>query len=125
MNPANQYFLKQQEPFKSILLEVKVLIEYKLPNPDLQFKWKLPIYYSDSCPICYINVTRGYVDLCFWIRDNFNVHLDKLISENRKFVKSLRYFRPEDINGDVIIDCINEAYRTRGRKFTVENLNDI
>lgn len=118
MNPAEHYILTKPEPFRSMLLEVQVLIEQTLFDHELLYKWKLPIYYSDGCPICYLNVTKGYVDVCFWARKNFNVHLDILVSEKRKFVKSLRYYTSEDIDGSVLIDCLQEAYRTRAKGFT-------
>jgi hypothetical protein len=118
MNPAEEYILKQDEPFKSMLLEVQVIIEQTLPNHQLLYKWRLPIYYSDDCPICFLNVTKGYLDICFWARKEFNVHLYKLVSEKRKFVKSLRYYTPEEIDFEVLIECLEEAYRTRKKKFT-------
>ncbi len=118
MNPAETYILNQPEPYKSMLLEAQVIIEQTLPDAELKYKWKLPMYYSGKCPICYLNVTKGYLDICFWVRTDFKVHLDVLISEKRKFVKSLRYLPTQQINSKLLIDCINEAYRTRGEKFT-------
>ena len=118
MNPAEEYIFTRKEPFKAMLLELQVLIEHTLQDYELLYKWRLPIYYSDGCPICYLNVTKGYVDVCFWARKNFDVHLDILISEKRKFVKSLRYRNLEEIDGQVLIECLKEAYRTRGKKFT-------
>lgn len=118
MNPAESYILKQPEPFKSMLLQIQVLIETTLPNSQLLYKWNLPFYYSDGCPICYLNVTKGYVDVCFWVRSNFTMHLDTLISENRKFVKSLRYFHPDAIDSKVIMECVEEMYRTRKKGFS-------
>ncbi len=117
MNPAEAYILNKPEPFRSMLLEIQVYIEQTLPDYDLKFKWKLPIYYSEGCPICYLNVTKGYVDVCFWARNAFNIHLDLLIAEKRKFVKSLRYYVPEDINGTILTECLEEAYRTRTKGF--------
>ena len=87
MNPAENYILNQPEPFRSMLLEAQVLIEQSLPEFDLHFKWRLPMYYSQGCPICYLNVTKGYLDICFWVRPDFKVHLQTMVSENRKFVK--------------------------------------
>ena len=118
MNPAETYILNQPEPFRSMLLEVQVYIEQTLPNLALKYKWGLPVFYSGDCPICYLNVTKGYVDVCFWVRTQFNVHLDLLVSEKRKFVKSLRYFKPQDINSKILIECLEEAYRTKAKGFT-------
>lgn len=118
MNPAEEYILRQPEPFKSMLLEIQVFIELTLPENKLLYKWGLPIYYNDGCPICYLNVTKGYLDVCFWARRNFNIHMDLLVSEKRKFVRSLRYFKPEDINAEILIECLEEADRTKTKGFT-------
>ena len=120
MKPALEYILRQPEPFKGMLLEVQVLIENTLPGNELFYKWRLPIYYSEGCPICYLNVNtkKNYVDVCFWARESFNIHMDVLVSEKRKFVKSLRYFKPEDINAEILIECLDEAYRTKKKGFT-------
>jgi hypothetical protein len=118
MNPAEVYILDKPEPFRSMLLEVQVYIEQILPKLELKYKWGLPIFYSDTCPICYLNVTKGYLDVCFWARKNFNVHQDILISEKRKFVKSLRYFQPQDIDPKILIECLEEACRTKAKGFT-------
>jgi len=117
MNPAEAYILNQPQPFKSMLLEAQVLIEQTLPTNELLYKWRVPIYYSEGCPICYLNVTKGYLDICFWARPEFNVHLDILVSEKRKYVKSLRYKPPQTIDGIVLIECLEEAYRTKKKKF--------
>ena len=120
MKPALEYILKQPEPFKRMLLEVQVLIENTLPRNELFYKWRLPIYYSEGCPICYLNVNKkkNYVDVCFWTREDFNIHLDILVSENRKFVKSLRYFKSEDMDGKILIECLEEANRTKKKGYT-------
>ncbi len=118
MNPAEEYILQQQEPFRTMLLEAQVLIEQTLPESELLFKWRLPIYYSEGCPICYLNVSKGYLDVCFWARKDFNIHMDILVSEKRKFVKSLRYFKPEDLDGTILIECLEEANRTKKKGYT-------
>ncbi|WP_432410144.1 DUF1801 domain-containing protein [Rasiella sp. SM2506] len=118
MNPAEAYILNKPEPFRTMLLILQLHIEQTLPDFDLKYKWKLPIYYSEECPICYLNVTKGYVDVCFWARTKFNVHLEVLISEKRKFVKSLRYYTLEDIDEEILIECLKEAYRTKTKGFT-------
>ena len=118
MNPAEEYILRQREPFRSMLLEIQVLIEHTLPSHELLYKWKLPIYYYEDCPICYLNVTKDYLDICFWARTGFNVHLQTLVAENRKFVKSLRYRNPEEIDAVILIECLEEALRTRKKGYT-------
>ncbi|MCB0457423.1 MAG: DUF1801 domain-containing protein [Flavobacteriaceae bacterium] len=119
MNPAEVYILEKPEPFKSILLQLQVLIENTLPTFLLLYKWKLPFYFVEKCPICYLNVTKGYVDVCFWLSNDFAFAHPALISEKRKRVKSLRYYSMEDIDSEVLISCLQEAYRTREEGFKV------
>lgn len=117
MKPAEDYILKQIEPFKSILIQVQVLIEQTLPVYNLQYKWRLPFYFSEGCPICYLNVTKGYVDVCFWLSDDFAIIHPSLVSEKRKHVKSLRYLAINDIQPPLLTTCINEAFKTREKGF--------
>lgn len=121
MKPAEAYILYQPEPFQTILLQLQVIIEKSLPIFTLHYKWRLPFYYSEECPICYLNVTKGYVEICFWLSDDFWIAHPSLISENRKRVKSLRYNSIEAIDVDLLINCLNEAYKTRKKGFQVRN----
>jgi len=65
MNPAEEYILEQLEPFRSILLQVQVVIESTIPEVELKFKYKIPFYYIDGAPFCYLNVPKNkkYVDV--------------------------------------------------------------
>ncbi|WP_109299900.1 DUF1801 domain-containing protein [Aquimarina sp. AU474] len=117
MNPAEEYILKQPEPYKTIMLHLQVLIETTLPDVDLLFKWKVPFYYVGKSPVCYLNVTRGYVDVGFWNAQYFTKYLEQLESDKRKYVKSLRYRILEDINDQMLIEILEQAYRYRNEKF--------
>lgn len=118
MKPAEAYILAKPEPFRGMMLLSKGLIEQLLPDVTLHYKWGLPMFYSGKCLICYFNVTKGYFDLCFWVRPAWEVHLDRLCSENRKFVKSLRYQTQGEMDIETIAQCLQEAYRTRKPGFT-------
>jgi len=117
MKLAEEYILNQPEPFKSILLQVQIIIETTLPEVTLLFKWKVPFYYIDEHPICYLNVTKGYVDIGFWNAQYFTTHLEKLYSDKRKYVKSLRYRSVEEIDHEVLDQILQQAYRYRSEKF--------
>jgi hypothetical protein len=117
VNPAEDYILKQEEPFRSILLHLQVVIETTLPQVELLYKWKVPFYYIGKAPICYLNVTKGYVDVGFWAGRHFTQHLDILVGDKRKYVKSLRYWRLDEIDHQVLTDILQEAYIFRNEKF--------
>jgi len=111
MNPAEQYILKQPEPFKSILLQLQILIVSEYPEVDLKYKWKIPYYYLNEKPFCFLNVTKGYVDVGFWMPYSIPDLEDHLISENRKIMKSLRYFKVDEIDQMILMRALKEVYK--------------
>ncbi|GAB5401381.1 MAG: hypothetical protein Aureis2KO_29660 [Aureisphaera sp.] len=117
MNPAEEYILRQGEPFRSMLLHIQVVIEATLSEVQLTYKWRLPFYYIDKTPICYLNVTKGYVDIGFWTARHFTKHRELMVSENRKVVKSLRYWSLEEIDEQVLVEVLEQAYKHRREKF--------
>ncbi|GAB7257053.1 DUF1801 domain-containing protein [Polaribacter sp. OB-PA-B3] len=119
MKPAEEYILNQPEPFMSILLHLQILIESSFPNVDLQFKWKIPFYYLNEKPFCYLNPSKkkGYVDVAFWVSAHLTKYNEHLISENRKVVKSLRYFKIEDINEEILLSVLAEAHSLKDKGF--------
>ncbi len=117
MKPAEDYILSQQEPFRSILMHLQAIIEHTIPEADLLFKWKLPCYYIDKKPICYLNKTKDYVDVGFWHSAHLTKYDEYLVSEKRKIVKSLRYKTLEDINDTILIGVLKEVYKHKGKSF--------
>lgn len=119
MKPAEAYILNQPEPFKSILMHLQILIEGTFPEADLQFKWKIPFYYLKNTPFCYLNPSKkkGYVDVGFWVSEHLTKYNEYLISENRKVVKSLRYYQLEDINEEILLSVLEEAYQLKDQGF--------
>lgn len=116
MKPAEEYILNQSEPFKSILLHLQVIIENALPEVELLFKWKIPCYYIEKTPICYLNVTKGYVDVGFWAAQYFTEHVEKMESDKRKYIKSMRYRSESEIDREVLIALLQQAYTHRNKK---------
>ena len=119
MKPAEAYILEQPEPFKSILLHLQIVIESNFPDASLQFKWRLPFYYIDDTPFCYLNPSKkkGYVDVGFWVSAHLTKYNEFLISDGRKVVKSLRYFTLEDINEEILTAVLSEAHQNKGKGF--------
>ena len=108
MNPAEAYILKQQEPYKSILIHLQVLIEHVLPEAELLYKWRIPFYYNNGIPLCYFNQSKDYVDLAFWHGERLKDYREHFVTANRKSVTSLRYKTVEDINDEVVIYVIQQ-----------------
>ena len=119
MNPAENYILSKPEPFKSILIQLQILIETNYPKVDLKYKWNLPMYYLDDNPFCYLNapIKKGYVDLCFWASAHLKNYLEYLVTENRKVVKSLRYTSVDEIDGEILLEILKEAANKNHKGF--------
>ena len=111
MNPAEDYILNQPEPYRSILLHLQVVIEHTIPNLVLKYKYRIPFYYVDNKPFCYLNVShkKQFVDLGFWKGNQIQIHQEHLITENRKVMVSLRYKTVEDIHDTVLREVLLKA----------------
>ena len=117
MNPAEAYILNQPEPFKSILLHLQILLEHTFPDAELKYKWKIPCYYVDKRPICYLNQSKDYVDVGFWHSAHLTKYTEYMVSENRKVVKSMRYKNLEDINDDFLLQILKEVEKHKNKSF--------
>jgi len=119
MKPAEEYILKQPEPFQAILLHLQLLIMHEFPEAELKYKWKIPVYYLEGKQLCYMNasIKKGYVDVGLWVSDKLKEYDAYLVSENRKVVKSLRYFSLEDINAEIFLEILQEVYKIKGKGF--------
>ena len=108
MKPAEEYILTRPEPFKSILLHLQIIVESTVPSAELKYKWKIPVYYLGKKPLCYFNASlkKGFVDVAFWTSEDLSKFKNQLITENRKVVKSLRYFSFEEIKEEVLIEIL-------------------
>lgn len=116
MNPAEQYILRRPEPLKSILLQLQILIESTYPELDLKYKWGMPYYYIQNSPFCFLNATKkGYVDVGFWMPYKVDELEAYLVSENRKIMKSLRYYSIDDIDVEILLKVL-KTVRKNDRK---------
>lgn len=117
MNPSEAYILKQEEPYKSILLQLQVIIEAVLPNPELLYKWRIPFYYNNGIPICFLNQSKDYVDFAFWHFEKLEKYTEHFIDTNRKSIRSLRFKSVEDINDEVIIYVLEKQLEINTNPF--------
>ncbi|MCF7560432.1 DUF1801 domain-containing protein [Sabulilitoribacter multivorans] len=108
MKPAEDYILRQEEPYKTILLQLQSIIEAVVPNAQLFYKWKIPFYYCNGIPLCYLNQSKDYVDLAFWHGDALQEYREYFVVTNRKTVTSLRFKTVDDIIDEVIIYVIEQ-----------------
>lgn len=111
MKLVEEYILRQPEKYRSILLHIINLVQQELSNTSLLFKWGIPYIYYKNKPFCYLapNHKKKFVDVGFAKGFQLIKHQDKLIGKNRNTVKSLRYFKLEEIDNEVLKDLIEEA----------------
>lgn len=117
MNPAEDYILNQPEPFRSMLLHLQSVIVNTIPDSHLKFKYRIPFYYVEGRPFCYLNQSREYVDLGFWNAAHLTVHLELMTTAKRKMMRSLRYRSLVEINNTVVEEILLNAYQVRNKKF--------
>ena len=111
MNPAENYILQQPEPYKSILLQLQVLIEFTFPTIELKYKYRIPFYYLKGKPFCYLNAShkKQFVDIGIVKGGEIQIHKEYLVTEKRKVMASLRYKTNEDINDKILIEVLKKA----------------
>lgn len=117
MNPAEAYILKQEEPYKSILLQLQAIIEAVLPNAELLYKWQIPFYYNNGIPICFLNQSKDYVDFAFWHFEKLEKYTEHFIDANRKSIRSIRFKSVEDINDEVIVYVLEKQLEINTNPF--------
>lgn len=112
MNPAEEYILTQPEPYRSVLLHVQAVIEKTLPRLSLHYKWRVPYYYLNGKPFCYLNVNfkKQFVDVGFSKGFQLTVHVPLLVADGgRNTIKSLRYQTLDAIDHEVLRAVLQDA----------------
>ena len=111
MNPAETYILKQPEPYKTILLQLQVIFEHVFPGIELKYKYRIPFYYLEGKPFCYLNAShkKQFVDVGIVKGTQNQIHTAHLVTEKRKKMASLRYKTVEDIDNDILIEVLKKA----------------
>lgn len=112
MNPVEQYFLNQKEPFQSIMLYVREVILKTFPDVVERYSYKIPFYNIGKKPMLYLNILKGtnHVDVAFV----HGILLEKQFpilknDKNRKQVRSIQVRSLEDFDELEFIELLNEA----------------
>ena len=117
MNPAEYYILNKVEPYHSILLYLQLVVENNVSDLELKYRYKIPFYYLEGRPFCYLNQSKDYVDIGFWNAAHITVNLDFMTTDKRKMIKSLRYRKLEEIDDKILIEILKDAYSVKNKKF--------
>jgi len=93
LKPTEDYILRQEEPFQSIMLYVRSVIFKTLPEIEERFSYRIPFYNVGKKPMIYLNVLKGtnFVDVAFvqgvLLEREFPILKDY---NNRKQVRSIQ-----------------------------------
>lgn len=117
MNPASEYILNQPEPFRSMLLHLQTVVERTIPEAEMKYKWRIPFFYLEGKPFCYLNRSKDYVDIGFFKAAYLTLHTELMVTKGRKVMKSLRYRSLEAIDDKVLTEVLKDAYSVRDKKF--------
>lgn len=109
MKPTEEYICNQTEPYKSILMHLQMVIERQIPEAELKYKYRIPYYYLKGRPFCYMSRSKDYIDLGFARGQSLNVYAEYLTTANRKVIKSLRYYKLEEINDEILVAVLLNA----------------
>lgn len=112
MNPIDEYFLDQKEPYQSIMLYVRRVILNTLPEVEERYSYKIPFYNIGKKPMIYLNILKGkdYVDVAFvqgiLLEKQFPVLKD---DNKRKQVRSIQLKTLEDLDQENFMELLHAA----------------
>ena len=101
MKPVDEYFYRQQEPYRSIMLYVRSVILRALPKVIERYSYNIPFYNIGKKPLVYLNILKGkdYVDVAFVHGVVFEKEFPILKNDNnRKQVRSIQLKTIEDLD---------------------------
>lgn len=112
MNPTENYILKQSEPYQSIMLYIRFVLKKELPDIVEKFSYKIPFYYYNKKPLCYMNILKGtsYVDVGFMNGHLLESNFPELVDgRQRKRVRSFEVRSLEEFDESRFIDLLLAA----------------
>ncbi|SFD61456.1 hypothetical protein SAMN04489722_11348 [Algibacter lectus] len=112
MNPIDNYFLSQKEPYQAIMLFVRGVILNTLPEVEERYSYKIPFYNCHKKPMIYLNILKGtdYVDVAFVQGVLLEKEFSILKNDNkRKQVRSIQLKTLEDLDYDIFVELLHAA----------------
>jgi len=92
------------------MMHLQLLVETACPRAQLKYKWRLPFYYLDEKTLfCFLNYRKNYIDLGLAYGDALrDKHAVLVAGENRKMMRSLRFYKLDDIDDVLVIETLQE-----------------
>ena len=112
MNPAEHYILNQKEPYQSLMLYVRSVIQRTIPDIEEKFSYGIPFYHYTKKPMMYLNVLKetNFLDVAFMqgvlLEDKFPELSDY---KNRKKVRSIQIGDMEDFDELRFVELLQAA----------------
>ncbi|WP_347922406.1 DUF1801 domain-containing protein [Pontimicrobium sp. SW4] len=112
MKPVEDYILRQEEPYQSIILYVRSVILKTLPEVKERYSYKIPFYNVDKKPMLYLNILKGtnFVDVAFvqgiLLEKDFPILKDY---NNRKQVRSIQVKSLEEFDELEFVNLLKAA----------------
>jgi hypothetical protein len=112
MNPAEHYILNQKEPYQSLMLYVRSVIQRTIPEIEEKFSYGIPFYYYAKNPMIYLNVLKetNFLDVAFMqgvLLENRFLELSDY--KNRKKVRSIQIGDMEDFDELGFVELLKAA----------------
>ncbi|WP_111706588.1 DUF1801 domain-containing protein [Lutibacter citreus] len=112
MKPIDEYLYSQKEPYQSIMLYIRSIINRTLPQVEEKFSYRIPFFNINKKPMLYLNVLKGtsFVDIAFVQGIILEEKYPQLKNYNkRKQVRSLQVKSIEDFDEQMFIQLLKDA----------------
>ncbi len=114
MNPALTYITNAPAPFCAMMMHLHAIILKAFPDAQLTYKWRLPFFYLDEKTMfCFLNHRGRFVDLGMPYGSQLPYNEFLIAGENRKTLRSLRFYKLEDINDTLVLQTLQDLYVVR------------
>ena len=120
MNPIDEYFYSQKEPYQSIMLYIQSVILKILPNVEEKFSYRIPFFNMHKKPMLYLNILKGtnFVDVAFVQGILLEEKYPQLKNHNnRKQVRSLQVKSLEEFDelmfSQLLVDAANHLENSK------------
>lgn len=97
ISELDNYFLGQEDPQKSYLQALRVLILKFHPGVSEGWKYSMPFYFYNKKRFCYLWIHKKYQQPYIGIVEGKKIHHKKLIAEKRSRMKIMLFDPEKDI----------------------------
>ncbi len=112
MNPIDQFFYNQIEPYQSIMLYLRSVILKVVPQIEEKYSYKIPFFCINKKPVLYLNVLKGtdFVDVAIVHGIILEEKYPQLKNHNnRKQVRSLQVKSLENFDELMFSQLLKDA----------------